>query len=136
MRVSFPYEEKSSPFFGRVKRPVARVKFWSRKLKKYIEYVMLVDTGADYTLLPKHASIELGINLKKECIALLTSGVGGKELVYFMKEGIKTQLGKIEKTIPIGFIGRTDIPPLLGRESCLNDLDVRLFRFTTTFITV
>lgn len=136
MKVSFPYEEKPSTLFGKVKRPVAQVKFWSEKFKKYIEYIMLVDTGADYTLLSKHVSIELGINLKKDCVTLLTSGIGGKELVYFVKKGIKIQLGNIEKTILIGFIRRTDIPPLLGRESCLNDLDVRFLHFTTTLATL
>lgn len=133
MKVSFPYEEKSSALFGKVKRPVARVRFWSKKFKKYIEYVLLVDTGADYTLLPKHASGELGINLEKDCVTLLTSGIGGKEKVYFLKEEIKIQLGNVKKTIFVGLIGRSDIPPLLGRESCLNNFDVRFFHFTTTF---
>lgn len=92
---------------------------------------MIVDTGADYTLLPFSAAEELGINLRKECQPFKTTGIGGEETVYLLKKG-KMRLGDWERNIPIGFLIQEDIPPLLGRESCLNDFDVRFFRFTTT----
>ncbi|MFZ5366463.1 MAG: retropepsin-like aspartic protease [Patescibacteria group bacterium] len=131
MKVSFPYEERPSSLFGKVKRPVAKLKFWSKKFKRYLEYVLLVDTGADYTLFPKHIAFELGIDLQKNCKPFSTSGVGGKEKVYFAKQKLKMKIGSLEKEIPVGFLDKEDIPPLLGRESCLNDFDLRLTHFTT-----
>lgn len=132
MKITFPYEERPSRLLGRIKRPIARVEFWSKRLKKYLAYGLLVDTGADYTLLPHHAAFELGVNLKKDSQMFLTKGVGGKEKVYFLKRGIKIRIGHVEKVIPLGFLEKEDIPALLGREGCLNDFDVRFFRFTTT----
>lgn len=124
MEVRFPYEERFSPLFGKVKRPVAYVQFWSSKDGRFLEYVLLVDTGADYTLLPRHVSFEIGVNFKKDCKVLLTRGVGGAERVYFMTKGIRAKIGTVEKNIPVGFLEREDIPPLLGRESCLNNFTV------------
>ena len=44
---------------------------------------MIVDTGADYTLLPRFLAPVLGIDLNKDCQKLKTSGVGGEERVFF-----------------------------------------------------
>ena len=132
MKVSFPYEVKPSSLFGSVKRPIAKLKFWSKKFSRYLEYVLLVDTGADYTLLPKHIAFELGIDLKKDCNSLLTSGVGGEEKVYFARRRLKIKIENLEKEIPVGFLDQEDIPPLLGREGCLNDFDIRFVHFITT----
>lgn len=131
MKRTFPYESKRSSIFRVVKRPIAKVSFWSTKFNRYLDYVMIVDTGADYTLFPLSAAQELGIDLKKECKSFMTAGIGGEETVYFFQNA-KMRLCDWETSIPIGFLGREDIPPLLGRESCLNNLDVRFVRFTTT----
>lgn len=135
MKISFPYETKPSSIFKIVKRPIAKVNFWSKKFNRYLEYLMIVDTGADYTLFPLSAAQELGIKLRKECQIFKTAGVGGEERVYLFKKA-KMKLGDWEVNVPIGFLGREDIPPLLGRQSCLNKLDVRFFHFTTVFVTL
>lgn len=132
MKISFPYEEKPSTIFKTIKRPIVRVDFWSKKTSSWIEYYLIADTGADYTLLPPHIAFELGVDLENDCREFLTSGVGGTEKVYFLKRGLKIKMGKREKAIPVGFLERKDIPPLLGREGCLNDFDVRFARFITT----
>ena len=135
MKISFPYETKPSSIFGAIKRPVAKVHFWSKKFNRYLEYLMIVDTGADYTLLPLSAAGELEVNLRKDCQPFRTAGVGGEEKVYLLKRA-KMKIGNWGKNIPVGFLEREDIPPLLGRESCLNDLDVRFLHFTTTLATL
>lgn len=75
---------------------------------------MIVDTGADYTLLPRFMASILGIDLEKDCRIFKTLGVGGEERVYFLPK-IKAKLGDWERTIPIGFLERNEIPPLMGR---------------------
>lgn len=135
MKTTFPYESKPSPIFRVVKRPIAKVNFWSKKFNRYLEYLMIVDTGAYYTLFPLSTAYELGINLKKECKTFKTAGIGGEEMVYLFKKA-KMKLGDWKASVPIGFLGREDIPPLLGRASCLNNLDVRFVRFTTSFATL
>lgn len=133
MKINFPYEEKKSSIFKKILRPVVRVKFWSSKYDRWIEYSMIADTGADYTLLPFSKARDLGIDLEKDCKKLESSGIGGKELVYFSKKKIKVVIGVYELVIPFGFLSRDDIPPLLGREGCLNNFDVLFSSFVTSF---
>lgn len=76
---------------------------------------MIVDTGADYTLLPRFLALSLGINFASDCQKLKTSGVGGEQTVFFCKEKMKVRLGDWDRRIPLGFIDDDFIPPLLGR---------------------
>lgn len=131
MKIIFPFEERRSSTLKTVKRPIARVDFWSKKASSWLEYNLIVDTGADYTLFPHHVAFELGINLERDCQQVFTKGVGGVERAYFLKRGLKMKIGNLEKTIPLGFLEREDIPPLLGREGCLNDLEVCFLALNT-----
>lgn len=80
-----------------------------------ISFTFKKETGADYTLLPRFLAESLGINLKDDCQKLETSGVGGKETVFFCKEKVTVRLGGWERKIPLGFLDNDFIPPLLGR---------------------
>lgn len=131
--ISFPYEEKSSLIFGTIKRPIAIVSVWSSKRKRWLGYTAIVDTGADYTVFPFKVSGDLGINVEKECNQFFTRGIGGSEKVYLLKKKILIKIGDWKIKIPIGFLERDDIPPLLGREKCLNNLNVLFSKFTTYF---
>jgi len=132
MKVSFPYETESSSIFGLVKRPIALVSFWSEKRKRWLKYTVVVDTGADYTLLPYSAAEDLGVNLKKDCKKYQTFGIGGSETVSLVLK-YKIKIGNLELKIPLGFLGRDDIPPLLGRQECLNNFAVLFSKFVTSF---
>lgn len=132
MKVKFSFEAKSSELFGIVARPIARVDFWSNLSNNWVEIIMLVDTGADYTLLPKYYAEDLGINLEKDCKIYSTFGVGGSETVYLL-ENIKVKLRRWEFDIPIGFLERDNIPPLLGRQKFLEDFRITFFRHVTYF---
>jgi hypothetical protein len=79
---------------------------------------MIVDSGADYTLFPKKYAAILGIDLGQECTVETTLGVGGAESVYQYKK-LPVKIGNWQKKIPVGFLERNDVPPLLGRLECL-----------------
>ncbi len=132
MEIKFPFEIKSSGIFGPVARPVAKVDFWSKLSNNWVEIIMLVDTGADYTLLPKFYAEDLGISLEKDCKPYSTFGVGGSETVYVLKS-IKAKLGKWGFVMPVGFLERDNIPALLGRQNFLENFKVTFFRYTTSF---
>lgn len=121
MALSFSFERDHSPILGTIYRPVVQVFFLSKN-GRWFETWMIVDTGADYTLLPKYFSKRLGVDLKKDCKLFGTIGIGGKEKVYFLKS-IKAKLGAWERTIPVGFLDRDDIPPLLGRHLFLETFE-------------
>lgn len=84
---------------------------------------MIVDIGADYTLLPYFASQDLKLDLKNEARKLQTFGIGGSEKVYLIKKHL-IKIGEQESSIPLGIVFRDDIPPLLGRSECIDKFDV------------
>ena len=133
MKISFPYDIQQSSIFDQVRRPTAIVSIWSKKYKRFIKYSMIVDTGADYTLLPFSKAGDLGVDLEKDCRKYSSFGIGGSEAVYFLKKKIKIKIGEKTEKIPVGFLTRDDIPPLLGREDCLNKFSLLFVNLQTTF---
>ncbi len=133
MVLKFPFRVEKSSILGTVRRPVAQVFLWSKIDKEWIETWMIVDTGADYTLLPRFMAYNLGVNLEKECKIFTTYGIGGGERVYFLPK-IKVKLGNWERIIPIGFLERNEIPPLMGRHLFFETFET-LFssNYTVTF---
>lgn len=132
MNLSFPFEKRPSTIFGQVHRPIAVVSFWSKKISGWAEIPMIVDTGADYTLLPRYQSQNLGVNLEKDCQLFTTQGIGGSENVYLQKSS-RAKLGDKEFTIPLGFLDRDNVPPLLGRQDFLELISVTLDKHITVF---
>lgn len=125
MVLKFPYRKASSAILGTIYRPVAKVLFWSKKGNYWSEIWMIVDSGADYTLLPRYLAKDLKVDLEKECQIFSTQGIGGRENVYFLPK-IKTKLGEWERIIPLGFLDRDGIPPLMGRHLFVETFDVFL----------
>ena len=123
MALIFPYEKRSSSIFKEIFRPVAQVFLYSEAKKIWYEVWMIVDTGADYTLLPKHLAARLGININKECQLFKTSGIGGEEKVY-LKKNLRVKIGNWERVVPVGFLNKENIPPLLGRQGFLETFEV------------
>ena len=130
--VKFNFEESASEIFGTVWRQVAKVGFWSRKIRGWVDVIMIIDTGADYTILPRFYAADLGVNLHKECVSYRTFGIGGSEKVYLLKNA-KVKLGKWERFIPVGFINRENVPPLLGRQEFLETFKITLMNHATSF---
>lgn len=129
--VHFPYERRGSTLFGPIHRPVARVALYSSVLHQWLTYTMVVDTGADYCVMPPSIALDLGIDLR-HCEPHLVSGVGGTQRVL-LHHRIPLRLGLWERIVPVGFVERENLPPLLGRYRCLDAFDLRFARFVTTF---
>lgn len=133
MAVVIPFEEQKTSIFGVIKRPVANVSFWSITLKKWVPVRMVVDTGADYTLLPKWVAGKLGVNLDRDCRKYKTAGVGGEENVFLLKSEWRAKIGEWEESVVLGFIGDSNVPPLLGRLKFMEKFKVTFANFRTSF---
>ena len=93
---------------------------------------MVVDSGADYTLLPKVYAELLGIDLRS-CVPMTTSGIGGSETVHLCKS-LNVKLGDWRAKVPAGFLERDDVPALLGRLKFMEEMEVTFKDFNTTFL--
>lgn len=122
MVLKFNYKKEKSAILGLIHRPVAQVFFWSEKGKIWSDIWMIVDTGADYSLLPRFWADKLSIDLERDCKIFNTYGIGGGERVYFLPR-IKVKLGEWERIIPVGFLERNEIPPLMGRHLFLETFE-------------
>lgn len=131
--VSFPFKQERSSIFGQIRRPMAQVYIWNRKENVWRLVNMIVDTGADYTILPKFLAQILDINLKKDCRVISTEGVGGKQSVFLAKDKVRAKIGQFERLIPLGFLNDNYIPPLLGRQEFFETFRVVFDKFQVTF---
>ncbi len=86
--VQFSFEKAPSSIFGYVFRPIALVYFYSKKTNVWIPVWGIVDTGTDYTLLPKGYAEKLGIDLIRDCDEYTTFGIGGEEKSKIFKHAI------------------------------------------------
>ncbi|HEX9722463.1 MAG TPA: retropepsin-like aspartic protease [Candidatus Paceibacterota bacterium] len=135
MEKRFSFEKRWSQIFGEIWRPVALVDFASiNELNTWTTVRMIVDTGADYSLLPRSYAKALNVDLERDCQPFETAGIGGKELV-FVHPQIRIRIGEWEREVPVGFLERDTVPPLLGRQQFLEVLSVLFENHTTTFRT-
>lgn len=128
MDVKFPFENVGKSFFGQIFRPVAKVSLKSVKINVWAETWMVVDTGADFTILPRYLTTDLGISIEDDCVKDTTFGVGGEQSIYLCKQKIKAKLGKIERDIPVAFFNTNEVPALLGRLGFLETFDTEFLK--------
>lgn len=132
MKVAFPFRYITTNKFGEVFRPYAKINVYKKDLGIYIERILIVDTGADFTIFPRKDAYLLGIDLKREAVEDETFGIGGKEKIFLYKN-LKIKIGKIDLKIPVGFLNRNDIPALLGRQHFLEIFNVSFINHLTIF---
>lgn len=133
MPISFPFKSEISPIFGKIRRPVAEVFFRDKTHNLWQPITMLVDTGADYTLLPQFLAVALGVDLTKDCRGVITQGVGGASRVFLLKNKMEVKIGEFQRQIPLGFLDSDYIPPLLGRQEFFETFKVVFEKFYATF---
>ncbi len=131
--LSSPFRFRGEGYLGKIYRPYLVIEITSKKIKEWIPLEVLVDTGADYTLLPKKYAGLLGINIEKECRAENTYGIGGREKIYLCKNKVVVKIGSFTKTVPVGFLSRDDVQALLGRLQALEVLTLIMKQCITTF---
>lgn len=131
MDVKFKYEDIGKDRFGHILRPVAKVTLKSPRVDKRVDVWMIVDTGADYTILPRHFAEKLRVSFEDDCFKEMTLGVGGEQIVYFMKNKIIAWIGSMQRSIPLAFLDSNEVPALLGRLGFLETFDTKFLKTHT-----
>lgn len=120
----FNFKHHQTAKLGDVSRPEVEVQLWSATDKEWQRYSMLIDTGADYTLLPRYIASMLGVKFNRTQLRE-TIGLGGAQKVFFIPE-VRMKIGGVERIIPVGFVDSNQVPPLLGRHQALETFVVVL----------
>lgn len=128
MDIKFAFENVGGSLFGTVYRPIAKVFFKSLKNNIWISTWMVIDTGADFTILPRYLSEDLEVSLEKDCIKDTTTGVGGQQALYLCRKRIKAKLGAHERDIPLAFLDSNELPALLGRLGFLETFNTQFLK--------
>lgn len=128
MDVKFPFENAGEGKFGHIWRPIAKVSLRSPVKESWVTVWVVVDTGADYTIIPRLFSEKLRISLKRDYIKDTTFGVGGNQIIYFLKTKIQAKLGKFERNIPLAFLDNNEVPALLGRLGFLETFNTEFLK--------
>ena len=128
MGVTFPFENVGKSFFGTIYRPVAKVSFKALTLDIWTDTWMVIDTGADFTILPRHLSQKLRVSLERDCVKDETFGVGGEQVIYLCKQKIKAKIGDIKRDVPLAFFDSSEVPALLGRLGFLETFDTEFLK--------
>lgn len=131
MKATFKFRKVASDLFGHIYRPYADVLIYGKNGKQK-KVTMLVDSGADYTLLPRREASLLGIDLSRDCTKHVTRGVGGPQTVYLYR-GLDVELAGEKLKIPAGFLAKNDVPPLLGRHQFMELFKICLHEHVTSF---
>lgn len=124
MAISLPFKKESSDIFGPIYRPYLPVSFFIKPLTQWTNVSMVVDSGADYTLLPFFYAKRFMIDLKRHAVLFHTGGIGGSASVYLLRKKHRVRVGPWERMIPLGFLTKNDVPPLMGRQGFLETLSV------------
>lgn len=128
MGVKFAFENAGKSFFGTVHRPIAKVSFKSQKSDVWFSTWMVIDTGADFTILPRYLSEDLEISLEHGCIKDATTGIGGEQAIYLCKKKIRAKIGFYEREVPLAFLDSNEIPALLGRLGFLETFNTKFLK--------
>jgi predicted aspartyl protease len=103
---------------------VVEVSLWSPRDEVWERVKMVVDTGADYTLLPRYMALLLGVDLQR-AKRITSQGTAGEHEVFFV-HGIRGRVGSMQREFPVGFLDSNLVPPLMGRHKFLETFRVEL----------
>ena len=109
--IKFSFKKVVSPKFGEVLKPVIPVTVIGPKRK--VKTFMLLDSGADISLIPYSAGEIIGLDLDMTTRSEI-QGVGEGSVPYAPSQ-IKLQIEDIEITIRIGWALIEEVPFILGR---------------------
>lgn len=95
------------------------------------DVMMLVDTGADISILPKDLAAPLGIDATR-LVRSSAVGVGGSTSLWRARAAhLRGRIALFEISFDEIDFSVSALPPILGRDALFGPLEVRLYRGTT-----
>ena len=120
--IVFPFVSLYSENLGIVNRPIANVLLIGPLRKVVTE--MLIDSGADVSLISYKQGLRLGFKIEKGEDILRLGGIsGGIPVIY---RDLEMQIGEVLFKAKIAWSLNEDIPEILGRANVFDVFDIEL----------
>lgn len=123
--MEFPFEKRHSRILGSIWKPVLPVTLAGPKGK--VNLFMLLDSGADLSLIPysvgEMIGLELDIHRRRE-----VQGVGQGSVSYILSQ-ISVQIGTFDVPIRVGWALIEEVPLILGRLDLFRHLAIEFREF-------
>jgi predicted aspartyl protease len=128
MDIEFPYREEESDIFDRIKRPRIKVEIFSQTTGAWgVIDEVLVDTGADFCVLPRLIGNLLVEDITQGKYTEIKGVVPGVRLIAYLHE-LRIKLGGREFTAPVAIADSDDVPCIFGRVRALDLFDANFIR--------
>lgn len=109
--IVFPFEKRYSRQLGSIWKPMIPVTLIGPK--RSVKLFMLLDSGADLSLVPYSVGEALGLELDIQKRSEI-QGIGEGSVPYILSQGT-LQIGKLKVPIRIGWALIEEVPLILGR---------------------
>ena len=121
MSIEFPFSVSRTPL-GTLLTPIIPVEILT--VRGFVQFQFLLDSGADFTLVPRHVADLVGVDLKRAS-AMRTFGIEGGGIRVFIGR-ITIRIGPETLRIRSFFSERDDAPFLLGRMDLFTKFKIEL----------
>jgi len=111
--IEFPYKDEESDVFGKIKRPRIKIRVFSEVTKDWeVIDEVLVDTGADFSVLPRFLGNILVSDITKGKYAEIKGVVPGVKLITYLHK-LKIKIVDNEFIGHVAIADSDDVPPIL-----------------------
>ena len=118
--MSYRFRERPSKLFGLIKRPYIDIKVQNSQTQRwYAVHDVLVDTGADISIIPFQVGAGLVVDIKMGRDAQLTGVVPGTRLIGHIHD-LRIRFDGNEFESPVLISTRNDVQPILGRTGAID----------------
>jgi len=128
--IEFPFERRQSRRFGTILKPIIPVRISGPA--RSVNVFMLVDSGADLSVVPYSVGETLGLRLdigtRSEA-----QGIGEGAVPYVLGE-VELQMGGITLRVRIGWALIEEVPLLLGRLDVFRELAIEFREFANKIV--
>lgn len=128
--IKFPYETRYSENLGKIVTPLIPVTIIGKKEK--INLLMLLDSGADISLIPYSVGEFLGLPLNMTNRSEV-QGIGEGAVPYILNS-VKLKIGDFEFDARIGWTLIEEIPFILGRLDVFQQFSIEFREFENEII--
>ena len=120
--IEFPYRKVLSDEYGIIYIPIAIVELKNRD--KRVRCEMLIDSGADITLIPKSVGEYLGLAIERMDVIKELRGIG-ESIIPYITKGVELKIGEERFNARIGWALVEGVPLLLGRLDIFDRFDIK-----------